>query len=345
MSHAALAVTTILPSLLFLRCFYARDHYASPPRGLWATFVLGMTLFVPILVAAPFVREWLSGIESPLLRQLAESFWLAAFPEELLKWLILAGFSVRLGTLRGPLDGILYGAAASLGFATVENALYVAAGGPTTAFLRAFTAVPCHAMLGVLMGYAAGRAVIAKGRFPWAAWWGGALVVPVAMHTIYDFPLFTLGGIFEGTIVLEGDSLALVAVLVAGFLVNLVGGLAAAFALANRARERVSLALDTRGSTGAPRDDTERSREFAPPRRGAPLMALGGILLAGAGGWLLVSLIDFLASPGSAGAELAAPAIVILLVGGAALAYGLRFSAGVLRSRRGKSPWREDFLA
>jgi RsiW-degrading membrane proteinase PrsW (M82 family) len=56
------------------------------------------------------------------------------------------------------MDGVVYGAVASLGFATLENILYVTPNGFAVAAARAFTAVPGHALLGVIMGYYVGRA-------------------------------------------------------------------------------------------------------------------------------------------------------------------------------------------
>ena len=48
-----------------------------------------------------------------------------------------------------------------MGFAFVENILYVSQGGMQVAILRTFTAVPAHAMFAVMMGYYAGLAKFA----------------------------------------------------------------------------------------------------------------------------------------------------------------------------------------
>src|ERR1051326_3664445 len=95
-----------------------------------------------------------------------------------------------------PMDGIVYGAVASLGFASLENFLYVAGDDHSlrVAVLRAFTAVPGHAFMGAVMGYFAGQA-----RFGLAEKrvlnWTWAFAVPVALHTLYDFPALTLQSI------------------------------------------------------------------------------------------------------------------------------------------------------
>ena len=59
-----------------------------------------------------------------------------------------------------PIDGIVYGVTASLGFATLENFYYVyllydyfETSSMSLAIARSFTAVPGHAVYGAIMGY------------------------------------------------------------------------------------------------------------------------------------------------------------------------------------------------
>ena len=86
----------------------------------------------------------------------------AAIPEELFKFLVLRWYVWRKPHFDEPLDGVVYGATASLGFATLENILYVGSHGLEMAVLRALTAVPGHAFTGVVMGAFLGRARFAE---------------------------------------------------------------------------------------------------------------------------------------------------------------------------------------
>ena len=61
-------------------------------------------------------------------------------------------------------DGIVYGAAVSLGFATVENILYLFANGLESALGRAILPVSSHALFGVIMGYYLGKQSFLKER-------------------------------------------------------------------------------------------------------------------------------------------------------------------------------------
>ena len=79
---------------------------------------------------------------------------------------------------------------ASLGFAILENILYVASGGIGTGILRAFTAIPLHCTVGVIMGalYAKGReAAYAGDRAGMIGFMAWAYIVPVFIHGLYDY--------------------------------------------------------------------------------------------------------------------------------------------------------------
>ncbi len=315
----------VVPSLAFLWYFHSRDLYPEPPRLVWATFLFGMLTFVPILLIAGPAEALLREVTSPLVLALAKALLLAAIPEEALKFAVLLLFTARLVRLEGPLDGLLYGVAASLGFATIENVLYVERGGLDTAILRGLTAIPCHAALGVVMGYGLGRAFQRPPRRRWL-WLPIALFVPMAMHGAYDFSLFALAS-FQQTSggLASGGSLALG--FFALFVTTLVGGLIAAVVLLARARrERVGTLAPSRRATPV--------RELpAVGGIGAPLRMVLGAAIGTLGGWVLIGLVVSVAS-GIDSRPNAATALVIVLLMGCGLAmYGLGLFAQGLRMR------------
>ena len=123
------------------------------------------------------------------------SFGLAGFPEEAAK-MIGAFFFLRPYYLRRTSrDLVLAAASLALGFALLENVLYISAAGENWARLavsRALTAVPFHVLLGLCGGYAIARAE--------AVGWGLAGAVRIAaawialsiLHGAYDLPQFLL---------------------------------------------------------------------------------------------------------------------------------------------------------
>jgi RsiW-degrading membrane proteinase PrsW (M82 family) len=207
-SHPSLSVTIVLgaaPSLFLLVFFYLKDHYEPEPRGHVAlAFVQGMSTTLPAyalswLLARAVGDEWLALGGWPA--RAFEALILAALCEELPKW-IAALFIYRWNELDEPLDGVVYGVALALGFATVENVLCVARDGLSIGLLRAIFAVPAHALFGAVMGFYVGRAKLGDGQ-----WQGidvtrrqrrarllAALLWPIAFHGAYDFLLQLLRG-------------------------------------------------------------------------------------------------------------------------------------------------------
>jgi len=187
MLYAVLAVSAIVPSLLLVWYFHARDAFPEPPRVLWTTFGLGIFIIFPVLVVVGPIDALIEQMGNPLVYGFTTAFLGAAIPEELMKLLVLWLYASRHVEFDEPMDGIVYGATASLGFATLENILYVADGGFGVAVMRAVLSVPGHAFTGAIMGYFVGQAKFASGGR------GGliakAVTIPILLHGFYDFPL------------------------------------------------------------------------------------------------------------------------------------------------------------
>lgn len=209
-----LGVSAVTPSLLMMWYFHKRDVFPEPGKVLWATFGLGVLTVIPVLLVALPATFLVAALPAPGLRALGAAFLTAAIPEELFKYLVLILYAARHREFDEPMDGIVYGVAASLGFATLENVLYVADGGLYVALLRAVSAVPGHAFLGAIMGYFVGQARFATiGRHRLMAL---GLIVPILCHGLYDFPLFAAGFV-------EGDALGLWGVALIGVPAILIG--------------------------------------------------------------------------------------------------------------------------
>lgn len=182
-----LLALAVAPAAVLLKYVLIRDKYEHEPLKLVAkTFFLGS-----LSTLAAIVLEFIFNIPVPFVRQ----FVSVALIEEGLKLLVVWFAAYRSPHFNEVMDGIVYGVAASLGFATVENILYVFSGGVGTAILRAFLSVPSHAAYGGIMGYYLGLAKSSRQQgtdkeVPLIA--KGFLIV-VALHGAFDASLENLG--------------------------------------------------------------------------------------------------------------------------------------------------------
>lgn len=152
-----LLTVAIAPGLALFSYLYLRKQIAKEPsRTLFHTFLYGAIMTFPIMfVQHVFEEENVFGV------QFVQNVIFTSGIEEFFKWLILLIAIYRHVEFEDAYDGILYGASVSLGFATVENIIYLLAFGMDTAFLRALLPVSSHALFGVVMGYYFGKAKFA----------------------------------------------------------------------------------------------------------------------------------------------------------------------------------------
>lgn len=185
-----LLALTVAPGFAIALFIYLKDKFDPEPlhQLTWA-FVAGIACaFVSMGIHFGFLYI---GIEDG--RKEVETFLYAyitvAFSEEFAKFLFLKRF-YRREFFDEPFDGITYAVMIAMGFASLENLLYVfftSNGGFSTALLRMLTAVPAHASFAVIMGYFVGLAKFSPGRG--ALYQALGLLAAVFFHGTYDFLL------------------------------------------------------------------------------------------------------------------------------------------------------------
>jgi hypothetical protein len=148
--------------------------------------------------AAGFAFPFMDDVEAAASGQLegrALPIFLGCFlvigpAEELCKFLAVRLYVYRHPEFDEPLDGIIYAAAAALGFASLENVLYVidfSHGGEIQWGMlaaRSLMALPGHVIFAATWGYGLGRR---KFNANWPVW--ATLVAAAALHGAYDFVL------------------------------------------------------------------------------------------------------------------------------------------------------------
>ncbi|KIL33257.1 hypothetical protein B4073_2299 [Bacillus subtilis] len=177
----------IAPGIALLSYFYLKDQYDNEPvHMVLRSFFLGVVLVFPIMFIQYVLEKENVGGGSFFV-----SFLFSGFLEESLKWFILMISVYPHAHFDEHYDGIVYGTSVSLGFATLENILYLIGHGVEHAFVRALLPVSCHALIGVIMGFYLGKARFSadKARVKWLIL---SLVVPSLLHGSYDFILTAL---------------------------------------------------------------------------------------------------------------------------------------------------------
>jgi RsiW-degrading membrane proteinase PrsW (M82 family) len=199
----AIGTAAVAPALLILWLVIAAGERPGPPAKVWTAFFLGAASISLLGVArAPFASI-LAAPENPWVAQALHSVFGVALPEEAVKILVIVAVSARRRPFADPMDTVVYGAAAGLGFAAYENLAYLVQHADmwrSLAALRSVLTVPFHGALGIIAG-----AYLALGRSGTAL---GAhrhhrdrarissrillLFAPMALHAGFDFPLLTL---------------------------------------------------------------------------------------------------------------------------------------------------------
>ena len=180
---------TIVPSLIILSFFFFSDKFKEPKQTIAIVFFLGILICLPAGIINDFMYKTFND-GSDFSERLSSSFLSAAWSEELLKFVILYFIVLRRNEFNEPMDGIVYGVAVSLGFATFENYEYVFYWAKEwgidpyqMAVWRSYSAVPLHGLMGCIMGFYFGMyAFTANKKYLILC-----LLIPFVIHGFYNF--------------------------------------------------------------------------------------------------------------------------------------------------------------
>ena len=178
------------PGIFWLWFFIRRSVYRPGPRRLLVfTFLLGMASTIPAgIINTLFLDESIVS-ESATLASVATGMLFVVGPaEETCKFLAVRLLAYRSQFFDEPGDGLAYSAAASLGFASLENLLYVIMFGPAVMLLRAPLSTVAHVIFGSLWGYALGLQVRSGRRRIWQTVAG--IVAGAVAHGLFNVAVF-----------------------------------------------------------------------------------------------------------------------------------------------------------
>lgn len=206
-------ISAVLPVAVLLWFIYRKDKFnPEPVKKLVWTFVVGCFSVVPAMVMELILNVGMPS--TPVLGGLYNGFVVAGLSEELCKLVLLMLVIWRSPHFDEYFDGIVYAVFLSLGFACVENVMYVT-GSPDAlgvALMRGLLAVPAHFLFAVTMGY---HLSLAKfDPLNQRRHLLHALLYPVLLHGTYDALLMVSDNLGD-----SGLGMAVSGVLMVAFIV------------------------------------------------------------------------------------------------------------------------------
>ena len=187
-----LLLAAVAPVAVLLYYIYLKDRRCPEPRDmLFRAFRYGIySTFAVIVLMSPFAS---SSSPKTFMDALKVSFFEAGIPEEFCKWMALFILVWKSPQFDEYIDGIVYAVFISMGFACLENVMYVVEGGMNVAVSRALLSVPAHFLFAVIMGYylSMARFHLEKRTYYMAC----SILFPMLAHGLFDTMAFWMGTI------------------------------------------------------------------------------------------------------------------------------------------------------
>jgi len=178
---------SLAPILIIAFYIYSRDKYEKEPLSfLLKALLAGIIIVIPVVLIERLLTIPSENMEG-MTNAAYTAFIVAGLTEEGMKYLAFYLFFWKNRNFNERFDGIVYAVYIALGFAGIENLLYVFSGGYSVGLVRALTAVPAHALFGIAMGYYFGMAKFYPGRRSFYLLL--AFFLPFVFHGSYNFLL------------------------------------------------------------------------------------------------------------------------------------------------------------
>ena len=195
----------ILPSMAWLFYYLRKDSHPEPKGMIIKIFLWGALITIPVFFIQIGMRRILDGFElSSFTYSLIYWFLIISLTEEIFKYLVIRLRVVGSPHLDEPVDFMIYMIVAALGFAAVENVLYLFAPIEGLAFntivnravvvsiIRFIGATFLHTLCSAVIGYAIAISYCdMKNKFLEI---GLGIFTAVLLHGLYDFSIMTLDG-------------------------------------------------------------------------------------------------------------------------------------------------------
>ncbi len=181
-------LATVIPSLALVYFFVSLDKFSEPKRMIVLTFVFGILITIPAYFLNTYAIIYI--VENYSNTNILRTLIPGPVIEEILKLAVLLLFCARREAFDEPMDGLVYGATAALGFVMLENFSYVynAEYYNTTwahiAWVRAILTAPMHACCGIILGFSVSYYYFYKKNFIFILL---GLALSVFFHFVFNY--------------------------------------------------------------------------------------------------------------------------------------------------------------
>lgn len=159
MELMTIIIAALAPAAVLLYFIWKKDSLQQEPvKELLRAFGMGVaSVFVSLAITSPVMSAGLISADPQTFWQcVADAFLGAAIPEEIAKFLMFWLLVRKSRFFDERMDGIVYASCVALGFAGLENIMYLINNYEDwvqVGITRAIFSVPGHFFFGVLMGY------------------------------------------------------------------------------------------------------------------------------------------------------------------------------------------------
>ena len=193
-----LLFVSIIPVFLIGLYIYKKDSVKEPKSlliglfasGFFATIIVTvLNVLMYLLIPDFYISEDSSNYSG--LQLFGLIFFEIALVEEFCKWIMIRLIGYNNKDFDQLYDIIVYSVFVSLGFAAIENLLYVLPQGLSIGIYRGIFSIPGHAAFGIFMGYFLGLAKIYEKRDKslYILYLISSVLVPTCFHAVYNFCL------------------------------------------------------------------------------------------------------------------------------------------------------------
>lgn len=199
MQYFLMVLSAIIPVVVLLWYIYRKDSVQpEPAKWLLKAFGFGiittlLSLVFSVPVSLLFGMDIDARTYSSVSKAFVDAFVLAAIPEELAKFIMLWLLLRKNPFFDEHFDGIVYAVCVGMGFAALENVLYLFQNYDSwisVGIVRALFAVPGHFFFAIIMGYyySLWHFRIKRDRNTFIM----IILAPILAHGIYDGILFSM---------------------------------------------------------------------------------------------------------------------------------------------------------